>query len=137
MTQVKHRKRYIACFAGITITLALMMAFVLAIPIFILNEYFPMEYTRGIIIILIGLSVFVGSVTTGCLGGNKGEGKLVLIGVLYYMPIIFASVFVYDGLTVFNIYGILASLAGSILAWSLLNKPKKQRIKRRKRGGNG
>ena len=136
MSLVKEKQNYIACCIGWVVMVALSAAMVLLLSIFILNEYFPAEYTEVLIIILIGFITLVGTVITGYLTDSRaGWITLVTVGA-YYTLLVFVSVSFFEGLTLNMLYSVIAGVVGYFVAWLLLRKGDKSRPRRKKRRGN-
>ena len=66
---------------GLAAMIAFTMVSALLLPIFIINEYFPIEYTKVFIIILIGFSSFLGAFITGVGTKQRWVGaQLIVVG---------------------------------------------------------
>lgn len=132
MSQMKNGRRYIACGVGICAMILLTVAMVLILPIFILNEYLTMEYTKGIIIILMGVVAFAGALVVRIIAGKEAACVSAISVGIYYILVIFVSVFFYDGLTLRTLYELLSIAAGYFAALMLMVKWEKPHNKRAK-----
>ena len=136
MTKHRTKQRFTASLVGLGVMLLLSVAVVLLIPIFILNEYLPAEYTSAFIIISMGLIAFAGTITAcGLTENRKWEAGALAVGVYYLLPI-FMAIFLYDGLNMGLLYRIAAGVLGYGAALLMGKLQKKPRAKRKKRRGN-
>ena len=122
MSRNRNTRFVTACGSGVLVMLCLTTLWILLLPIFILNEYFPIEYTRVFIIILMGITAASGSLVAGK-QMDQGEwfGMLLPIGI-YDILLLFGSIFFFDGITSYFIYGMIGGFAGVLVVWLLLNE---------------
>lgn len=136
MTKHSIDRRATACLIGLAVMLLLSVVTVLLIPIFILNEYLPAEYTSAFIIISMGLIALAGTIITCRIAEKrKYEAGALAIGLYYLLPI-FMAICVYDGLSRKLFYRIGAGILGYAAALLMGKLQKKPHVKRKKRRGN-
>ena len=136
VSQIKARRKYIACCVGTIVMLGLSLGMILLLPVFILNEYFSVEYSQTLIIILIGFITFTGALTAGYLAEDETQWIPVLSSGVYWTLQLFISISFFDGLSLHTLYSFLSCTIGCFAAWLLLKKGKKSHSKRKKRRGN-
>ena len=126
---------YWACLIGAVTMIALSLLAVMVLPIFIINEYLPTEYTKVLIIILIGIVTFCGGIITGFLSENRKWLLQSFACCSYYLVLLFVSIAFFEGVSVHTIY-ILATCSTACLAAVLATKKTKRlHVKRKKRRG--
>lgn len=132
MSQMKIGRNYIACGVSIFAMILLSTVAILILPVFIQNEYFSMEYTAGIIIILMGIAAFIGTMIIRMAVRERGVLLSALSIGVYYVLVMFLGVFLFDGLTLRMFYGLCSCAVGYFAAWMILSKRKKPHNKRGK-----
>ena len=135
MSQVKEMRNELVCLIGVIIMIALTMLMVLMLPIFILNEYLPKEYTKEAVIILIGLSTLCGAWVIGALARKLAGLLQFLSGGIYCVLQLFAAIAFFDGISMETLHGMMASITGCTCAFLMLKGTKKSGGKRKKRRG--
>lgn len=133
----QHTVRKIpASIAGFGVMLLLSAAMVFLLPVCILNEYLPTEYTHTFIIISMGIIAFIGSGIACMLTRDRLWETGVLAAGMYYILLISIAVFVFDGLSLHILYSVIAGVMGCVSAFVVLMIQKKHHGKRKKRRGN-
>ena len=136
MSKNQLSRRGSACFIGFAVMLILSVVIVLLLPICILNEYLPAEYTYTFIIISMGFIGFLGS-GIACLMPTKQSWRTGVLAVGAYDVLLTAiAVLFFDGLNMHILYSIFAGASGCALAILVLLIHEKSSRKRRKRRGN-
>ena len=132
----KAKSNFVVYISGVAVMVLLSAIVVLLLPIFIINEYLPIEYTRVIIIISLAIAAFAAGLTAGSMtAGREGESVAITVGV-YSVLLLFVAICFYDGFTLQLLYELIGSLVGGLAAWLLLVKGRKPRIRRKIRGAN-
>lgn len=132
----QHTVRKIpASFAGLGVMLLLSAVMVFLLPVCILNEYLPTEYTHTFIIISMGIIAFVGSGIACLLTRERlWETGALAVG-MYYILLIAIAVFFFDGLNLHVLCSVIAGALGCVSAFVVLMIQKKHHGKRKKRRG--
>ena len=136
MHQMKTKGIYSVCVISVSAMLLLSAAVALILPVFILNEYLPIEYTEIAVIISIGMAAFIGVYIAGKMINDGGMWIAALSVMVYYVLIIFGAIFFNGGLNTGLLYEILAGAGGGVTAWLVLTKRKKPCSKRKNKRRN-
>ena len=116
--------------------LVMTVAMVLVLPLCILNEYLPMEYTKIAVIISMAFIALFGSIIVGMPDRDRAGERIAVSVCSYYLVHIFVAIFVFDGLTMHMLYEALACATGGFGGWLLLIKRKTTLSKRKKQRAN-
>ena len=136
MSRIHFGGEFWACFAGVITMIVLSVLVMLVLPIFILNEYLPMEYTTVPIIISMGIIVFFGSIVTGLMSESRRVLLQFLSCCCFYLIILFVSIEFFGGLSKDSVYNLAACGVACVAAILTTKRTKKPVAKRKKRRGN-
>ena len=136
MSKIKIKQKYIAILIGAAVMLGLSAFSVLILPVFIINEYLPIEYTSALIVVLIGLIAFAGAAVAGFFAKKDGWSVQVLSGVFYSVLWVFIAISFFDGISVALLCGVFSCAIGCTIASVITNKANKRNTKRKKRKRN-
>lgn len=137
MANMKNERRFIGYFMGVLTMILLSIIGITVLPIFILNEYFPIEYTRGFVIISMGIAAFVGTLITSYCIGEEGRGRVIITVAAYDILLVLSSLLFFGNLSGRLIYVIGAGFVGYFATWLLRAGQKKPHSKRKKKKRNG
>lgn len=136
MTQMEIKHNGTACLAGVLVMIVLTVIATMLLPIFIINEYLPIEYTRFLIIILMCITGFAGAMVTAFIAEDRAGGTAFVTNAAYCVLLMFAAIFIADGVTMQLLYRVIACGVGGFAAWLVVRNRKKPHLKRKKRSKN-
>ena len=134
MVHNEVKQMAIACSVGVLVMIGITIGMILSLPIFIINEYFPVEYTKVFIIISIGISALIGALVAGSLSEDGGGRAIVFTISGYNLLLLFIAIFNFGGLTWSLFSNIIASVVCGFVGWFFIDRMEKTRPKRKKRG---
>ena len=135
MFRFKVKQNYLACLVGMIVMVALSILFILVLPVFILNEYLPVEYAKSFVPILMGATGFLGALVVGSITRERIFVLQLLSVAAYCVLWLFLGIFLFDGISAMALWGAIACSAGCVAAYLLSNRTRKVKTKRRRGRG--
>jgi len=136
MTQMEIKHNGKACLVGVLVMIVLTAITTVLLPIFILNEYLTIEYTRVVIIISMCVTGLSGAMVTAFMAEDRAGGMMFVTNAAYCVLLMFGAIFFADGMTLQLLYSVIACGVGGFAAWLMARNRKKPHLKRRKRSRN-